>query len=385
MAHLTTALNGVVVVSIEQAVSAPLATRYLADLGATVVKIERPEGDFARAYDNVVNGQATFFVWANRGKQSLTLDLKNDEDRNRLMELVRGSDVFIQNLAPESARRLGITANDMRAQQPELIAIDISGYGDAGPRSNDKAYDLAIQAEAGIFAVTGGQEMSKAGISVADIATATVVTNSVLAALVNRERNGQGETISVSMLDALTDWMAPALYGSAYTGIEPPRSGRRHHSIAPYGTFHLDDGSTVLIAIQNEREWQRFAQDVLVSDELSTHSDFAGNAQRFRNVDRLEELIQVSLKRLPAHDMRTLLATHAITTANVNNLEDVWNHPQLRARDRFVVTDIPGGHAEMLRSPFDDGSSRPLSVPALGEHDATLIADIISRGRSKRD
>lgn len=378
-------LNGVVVVSVEQAVSAAYASRHLAELGATVIKVERPEGDFARDYDSVVNGQASFFVWANRGKQSLVLDLKDSGDLAQFHALVKGADVVIQNLAPSAAQRLGIDGATLRETTPSLITCDISGYGTGGPRSSDRAYDLAIQAEAGIFSVTGNDEMSKAGISVADISAGMYALTSILAALVRRDRTGEGAHIDVAMIDTVAEWVAPAMYGTVYSGEQPARTGRRHHSIAPYGTFTLSDGSTILIAVQNDREWQRLASNVLNDPALATDVDLATNSGRIANVERLELVMNVILAERSAVMIRELLAKHEITSANVNDLNGVWNHEQLRARNRFETISIPGGTAEVLKTPFHISNWENVTsgIPALDEHDEETIAHIISRGESR--
>lgn len=378
-------LDGVVVISVEQAVSATYASRHLAELGATVIKIERPEGDFARDYDSVVNGQASFFVWANRGKQSVVLNLKSEEDLNTFHTLVRGADVVIQNLAPEASVRLGINGETLRSRTPSLITCDISGYGSGGPRSSDRAYDLAIQAEAGIFSVTGNDEMSKAGISVADISAGMYALTSILAALVRRDRTGEGAHIDVAMIDTVAEWVAPAMYGTVYSGAQPARTGRRHHSIAPYGTFTLADGSTILIAVQNDREWQRLASNVLNDPALATDVDLATNEGRIANVERLEHTMNVILADRNATMIRELLAKHEITSANVNDLHDVWNHEQLRARDRFETIEIPDGSAEVLKSPFhiSNWDNQSCGIPALNEHDDETIAQIIARGEAR--
>ena len=374
-------LDGVIVVSLEQAISAPFATRQLADLGATVIKIERPEGDFARAYDGNVQGESAFFVWANRGKQSVVLDIKDPDDLATLWALVAGADVFLHNIAPASAARLGVDAQTLHAKYPSLIACEVSGYGAGGPRSDDKAYDLAIQAEAGAFSVTGDAEMSKVGFSVADIASGMYALSSVLAALVRRDRTGEGAAISVSMLDSLAEWLSAPLYAAAHGGGQAPRTGRRHHAIAPYGTFALADGRTVLIAIQNDREWAAFAEQVLGDSAFCTDARFATNAGRIANVDELESVITARFAEVPAADIRSRLAAAGIASANVNDLAQVWQHEQLRARDRFVEVGLPQGRIEMLKSPFDISEWTPgaQSVPALGEHDAEMVRRVAER------
>jgi len=380
---MTAPLAGIVVVSLEAAISAPFATRQLADLGATVLKVERPEGDFARHYDSVVQGESAFFVWANRGKQSIVLDLKDEADRGTFHALIAGADVFLHNLSPRAASVLGIDAPTLVARHPHLIAAEISGYGPGGPRTDDKAYDLAIQAEAGVFSVTGnGEDMSKVGFSVADICAAMYALSSILAALVRRERTGEGAAIQVSMLDALAEWVSAPLYNAVYGPGQSPRTGRRHHAIAPYGTFALADGSTVLIAVQSDGEWRSMAEHLMGDAALGTDERFATNASRIGNVEALEALIRARLAALTADDARAGLAAGRIATARVNDLQGVWEHEQLRARDRFVEVRTPSGTVELLRPPFDISGWSPADgpVPALGEHDDQTVADLLRRG-----
>jgi crotonobetainyl-CoA:carnitine CoA-transferase CaiB-like acyl-CoA transferase len=370
---MTAPLDGIVVVALEQAISAPFATRQLADLGATVLKVERPEGDFARHYDTVVNGESAFFVWANKGKQSVVLDVKIDGDL--LMSLIAGADVFIHNLSPRAAASLGVDAATLHDRHPSLIAAEISGYGLGGPRTDDKAYDLAIQAESGVFSVTGTGEMSKVGFSVADICAGMYALTSILAALTRRERTGEGAAIHVSMLDSLAEWMSAPLYNAVYGDGQPERAGRRHHAIAPYGTFALSDGSTILIAVQSDEEWRSMAACLLGAAELGTDPRFVTNAQRIANVDQLEGLIRQRLQTISADEARGGLANGRIANARVNDLAGVWSHEQLRARERFVEVNTPSGPVELLRSPFDISGWAPAEgpVPALDEHEAALV------------
>lgn len=360
--------------------SAPFATRQLADLGATVIKIEPPRGDLARHYDAVMSGQSANFVWANRGKQSLVLDLRHDQAT--LSALIAGADVLIHNIAPDAAHRAGLDPATLVAQHPSLIACAISGYGPGGPRSQDKAYDLAVQAEAGAFSVTGDDEMSKVGFSAADIAAAMYALSGVLAALVRRERTGQGGVVEVSMLDSLAEWMSAPLYGAVYGGGQPPRTGRRHHLIAPYGTFGLSDGSSVLIAVQTDADWQALAREVLTDPALADDERFRTNPDRTAHVGDLEAAIDDALRRLDADVARSRLRAARIAHASVNDLEGVWHHEQLRARGRFVESQTPTGPVEVLASALEiDGRVAGAgSVPALGEHDAELIARIQQSG-----
>jgi crotonobetainyl-CoA:carnitine CoA-transferase CaiB-like acyl-CoA transferase len=368
-------LDGLVVVALEQAIAAPFATRQLADLGAVVIKVERPGGDLARHYDAAMGGQSVNFAWANRGKQSVVLDLRDPSDRLALSALIAGADVFIHNVAPATARDLGVVAAELVDLHPALVACEISGYGPGGPRSDDKAYDLAIQGEAGAFSVTGGPEMSKVGFSVADIAAAMYALSGILAALVRRERTGAGAAVSVSMLDALVEWMSAPLYAAVHGPGQASRTGRRHHSIAPYGTFELGDGSTLLIAVQRDEEWRRMARIVLDEPSLGDDERFATNADRIAHVDELERAIRERLKALPASVARERLKAARIATARINDLRGVWQHEQLRARGRFEQVDTPTGSVEMLTTPFDISGWHPGAgrVPGLGEHDEALL------------
>ena len=379
-------LDGVIVVALEQAVAAPLATRHLADLGATVLKIERPGvGDFSRSYDTKMNGESTFFVWANRGKQSIELDLKVPDDRATFDALVAGADVFIQNLSAAAGERAGVDAERLHAEHPHLIACEITGYGRGGPRTDDKAYDLAIQAEAGAMAVTGSaDELSKVGFSAADISAAMYALSAILAALYRRSVTGEGAAISLSMLECLTEWTAPAVYSAAHTGTVPERAGHRHALIAPYGLYELGDGSSVLVAVQSNPEWASFATVVLGDASLVDDPRFVDNEDRITNVEVLEEEIDRVFSTLDRDTAARRLDDGRIAWSQVRDPLEVWNHEQLAARDRKIDVDHPSGSATMLLPPFNmsglPGPSR--SVPALGEHDVTLIDAIRHRFRS---
>lgn len=374
---MTAPLDGIVVVTVEQAIAAPLATRHLADLGARVLKIEHPDGgDFARHYDANTAGQSTYFVWANRGKDSLVLDIKSDDGRAQLDALIAGADVFVQNLSAGAAERAGLLAHQLVERFPSLVACDISGYGLGGPRTDDKAYDLAIQSEAGAVTLTGSPDQpSKVGISIADISSAMYALSSILAALYRRDRTGEGAVISLSMLECLTEWTAPQVLTTVATGVAPARSPRRHPMIAPYGMFELADGRTVLIAVQADREWRVMAEDVLLRPELGTDERFATNGARVTNVDELEQLIREVLVARPADEVRARLHAARITVADVRDPLAVWEHEQLAARHRKVTVTTETGDAEVLKAPFnvsgldDDGGT----VPALGQHDEALI------------
>jgi crotonobetainyl-CoA:carnitine CoA-transferase CaiB-like acyl-CoA transferase len=379
--ELSAPLAGIVVVSVEQAISAPFATRQLADLGATVIKIERPEGDFARHYDSLVKGNSAFFVWANVGKQSVAIDLRNPDDERLLRALIAGADVFIHNMSPAAAIGRGIDAETLRAEYPKLIVCAISGYGPDGPRSGDKAYDLAIQAEAGAFSVTGDEVMSKVGFSVADISAGMYALTSVLAALVRRDRTGEGASIHVSMLEALTEWLSAPLYAATYGTGQAPRTGRRHHAIAPYGTFGLSDGRTILIAVQSDGEWQSLAVHLLDDPALGFDQRFKSNSDRLANVVELEALIAARLALISGEDAMARLVAGRIAVARVNELSGVWAHEQLRARGHFHEVQTENGPVELLDPPFDiSGWARPpSSVPGLNEHDSEILAAIMRR------
>ncbi|MCE2531354.1 MAG: CoA transferase [Acidimicrobiia bacterium] len=380
-------LEGVLVVTLENAVSAPFTTRHLADLGARVLKVERPpHGDFARDYDSRLDGESTYFVWGNRGKDSIALDLSDASERERFDELVAGADVFVQNLSPGAARRAGILAEQLVARHPHLIACDISGYGTDGPRADDKAYDLIIQAEAGAVALTGDPEqMSKVGFSVADICAGMYALSAILAALHRRAVTGEGAAISLSMLECLAEWTAPQTYASVADGAPPTRSARRHSLIAPYGLFELADGSVIMLAVQANPEWVALATDVMMRPELATDPRFATNEARVENVDELEEAICAAFAAEPAPDVRAKLRSARIAVGSVNGPLEVANHEQFRARDRFGTVEIPGGTATVLRPPFNiSGAGEPrASVPALDEHDPDLVADLVERARSR--
>ena len=383
---MTAPLADVVVVTLEQAVAAPFATRHLADLGATVLKVERPGvGDFARSYDANMGGQSTFFVWANRGKQSIALDLKVESDRATFDALVAGADVFVQNLSPAAAARAGVLADQLVGRHPSLIACDISGYGTDGPRTDDKAYDLAIQAEAGAMALTGSaDEMSKVGFSVADVCAGMYAFSSILAALYRRATTGEGAAISLSMLECLAEWTAVHVYNAANTGATPERAGHRHAAIAPYGLYELADGSSVLVAVQSDPEWVAFAEHVLGDVALADDPLFVGNADRIANVEQLEALIHAVFSSVEPAEVVGRLRRGRVAWARVRTPIEVWEHEQLVARDRFMDVTLPTGSTSMFVPPFDMSGMPPPrpSVPALDEHDADLVERLRRRGRS---
>lgn len=350
-----------------------------------MLKIERRgEGDFARAYDTAMDGTSAFFVWANRGKQSLELDLKDPPDRVMFDEIVAGADVFIQNLSPAAAERLGVQADQLRANRPELIACDVSGYGLGGPRTDDKAYDLAIQAEAGAMALTGTvDEACKVGFSVADIASAMYAFSSILAALYRKERTGEGASIEVSMLESLAEWTAAPTYAAVGAGRVPDRAGHRHTMIAPYGKYALADGTSVMVAVQSNREWVAFAEHVLTQPELGDDVMFLNNADRIANIDVLEERIRMAFRDAPADEIRQRLVAGRIAHSSVRGPMELWDHEQLHARDRFMTVTTPTGSASCYRPPFNlSGMDGPdASVPALDDHDPELIRMLRDAGR----
>ena len=371
-------LDGIVVVALEQAVAAPLATRHLADNGARVIKIERPgSGDFARAYDQRVRGLASHFVWTNRGKESVTLDLKHAQAMPLLQRLLERADVFVQNLAPGAASRLGLDADSIHRINPRAIVCGISGYGEGGPYRDKKAYDLLIQAEAGLLSITGSEsEMAKSGISIADIAGGMYAYSGILNALLLRARTGKGSNIEVSLLDCLAEWMGYPLY-YAYDGAAPPaRAGAMHAAIYPYGPFQAGDGKTVMIAIQNEREWALFCDKVLGAPDLEHDPRFNSNAKRSRNRQQLAPFLHQRLAQLNSAELIALLEAASIANALVNTVDGLRQHPQLRARERWSEVGSPVGPLAALRPPpLSDAYAQAMgNIPALGEHTDGVLA-----------
>lgn len=373
-------LEGITVISCEQAVAAPFAARQLADLGARVIKIERPGvGDFARGYDTTVNGMSSHFVWINRSKESLTLDLKSPEAAGIMDELIDSADVFLQNLAPGAAERLGLGADRLRERNPRLIHASISGYGADGPYTAMKAYDALVQAEAGLFSVTGTEEHpAKTGISTADIAAGMYAFSSILTALYDRERTGEGATLQISLFDSLVEWMGFPLYFTRYGGTRPVRAGTSHAAIAPYGTFTCGDGSEIVLAIQNEREWQRFCAVVLRDSAIATDPRFDSAPQRFAHRAELEAVITEKLSDLTAESCQELLLEAQVAHARQRDMTEVAQHPQLVARDRWQPVDTPAGSIDMLLPPVthSDVDYRMDPIPAVGEHTDALLAEL---------
>lgn len=372
-------LDGMLVVALEQAVAAPLASRHLADLGARVVKIERPDGgDFARGYDHSVRGMASHFVWLNRGKESIALDLKSDAGRDILNRLLARADVFLHNLGPGAVERLGFGAADLLARHPRLVVCTMSGYGSTGPYRDKRAYDLLVQSEAGLVAVTGTPEHpAKAGIPVADIASGMYAFSNVLAALLHRARTGDGTAFEVTMFDALVEWMGHPIYATDHTGEPPPRVGLSHPVIAPYDAYVTADGHEVVVGIQNDREWARLATDVLGRPELATNPEFATNVARVRNRERVDAAVGEALGRLTVEEAIAALDASRIASARLNAIPDLIEHPQLHARDRWRQTSTPVGVIRALRTPLEPVGEAPMStVPALGAHTDTVLREL---------
>ena len=373
-------LDGITVVSLEQAVAAPFATRQLADLGARVIKVERPgPGDFARGYDETVKGMSSHFVWLNRSKESLALDLKSEQGQEAITALAREADVFIQNLAPGAAERLGLGAQTLRAANPRLVHVSISGYGPGGPYTTKKAYDLLVQCEAGLVSITGTpEEPSKVGISVADIAAGMYAYTGVLTALFQRERTGEGATLEVSMLEALAEWMGFPLNYATYGGSAPPRSGAKHAAIAPYGPFHCGDGEQVFLGIQNEREWATFCEQVLGNAALATDPRFERNSLRVDNGAELTAEIETAFASLSAEQAAERLEEVGIANALLRDLAGLAAHPQLEARDRWVDYDSPVGRLRALIPPATLEGSTPVMgpIPTVGEHTDAILAEL---------
>jgi itaconate CoA-transferase len=372
-------LRGTTVVSLEQAIAAPYATRQLADLGARVIKVERPRvGDFARGYDQRVKGLSSHFVWVNRSKESLTLDVKEPRGRAVLGRLLTAADVFVQNLAPGAAARMGLGFEELQAAHPRLIVCDISGYGRGGPHESMKAYDLMVQSEAGLVSVTGTRaEMAKVGISVSDIAAGMYAYSGVLAALLERGRTGRGAHVEVSMLESTVEWMGFPLY-YAYEGAPPPpRAGAAHATIYPYGPFEAGDGTVLMMAVQNEREWRLFCERFLGRPELADDPDYAGNAARNAHREALGTIIAARFKALRGDDAAALLAAVPVAHATVNTVADVWRHPQLAARGRWHEVATPAGPIPALAPPgLVDPAPRMDPVPGLGEHTRPILREL---------
>jgi itaconate CoA-transferase len=375
-------LHGILVISLEQAVAAPFATRQLADLGARVIKIERPgTGDFARHYDRSTHGQASYFVWLNRGKESIELDVKTEQGQAVLAALLARADVFVQNLVPGAAERLGLGAAELRARHPRLIACSISGYGPDGPYRHKKAYDLLVQCEAGLLSITGtADEPAKAGISVADIAAGMYAYSGVLTALYERERTGEGSSLEVSLLDALGEWMGAPFYYHVYGERPARRSGARHAFISPYGPYAAPGGrgeEQVFLGLQNEREWAILCEQILHRPDLVADPRFVTNSDRVAHDEELTPIIEDALKTMPPDRLVALLDEAGIANARLRTPQEFAAHPQLEARDRWRQVDTPGGQVRALLPPVTTPGREPAMgpVPALGQHTDAILAE----------
>lgn len=373
-------LAGITVVSLEQAVAAPYATRQLADLGARVIKVERPQGgDFARGYDRTVHGESSYFVWLNRGKESLTVDLKQPEGRRIVERLLDRADVLVQNLAPGAAARMGLDAESVARAHPRTITATISGYGQDGPWRDRKAYDLLVQAEAGLLSVTGSPaEVARTGVSIADIAAGMFAFSGILTALYTRATTGAVRPVSVSLFDALVEWMSQPLYYGRYGGKAPPRTGARHPTIAPYGPVTAGDGGTVLLGVQNSAEWLRFCEIVLEREDLVDEPRFATNPDRVAHRDELESIITIVAERLTAEEFEGRLQSAGVAHARMNGVDHLWLHPVLVGRDRWHEIQTPGGPAAALPPPAGLAGVDPVigDVPALGEHNRKILHEL---------
>ncbi|WP_175812096.1 CaiB/BaiF CoA transferase family protein [Burkholderia contaminans] len=379
-------LSGMTVVTLEHAIAAPFCTRQLADLGARVIKVERPGvGDFARAYDHRTRGLASHFVWTNRSKESLTLDLKQPAAQAVLGELVAQADVLVQNLAPGAAARLGLSFDALHAEHPRLIVCDISGYGADGPYRDKKAYDLLIQSEAAFLSITGtADEPCKAGNSIADIAAGMYAYTGILSALLQRGVTGIGSHVEISMLEALAEWMGFPMYYAYDDQQQPGRNGAAHATIYPYGPFKAGDGRVVMLGLQNEREWKAFCDVVLRDPALATDPRFDANVHRSEHRAELKAVIEQAFSSLTAQDVIARLDAAQIANAAVNQIGDLWTHPQLHARQRFRTIDSPAGELRALLPPatIDSFDVRMDAVPALGEHSTAILREL---GRTDAD
>ena len=373
-------LQGITVVALEQAIAAPIVTRHLADLGARVIKIERPEvGDFARAYDHTVRGMSSHFVWANRSKESLTLDVKQPAATEVLHRLLSKADVFVQNLAPGACDRLGLCNAELRKKYPRLIICNVSGYGSTGPYRDRRAYDMLVQSEAGLVAVTGTEETpSKVGISISDIAAGMYAYSGILTALLMRKESGQGTAMEVSLLESIGEWMGYAAYYTAYGGAAPARAGAKHVAIAPYGPFMSTDGKQVMLAVQSPREWKRFCEKVLCRPELEKDPRFKTNSARVRNRSAMDGIVQEALGKLPMAEIISLLDEAQMAYGRMNSVQEFVDHPQLAARGRWREVDSPVGPLKALVPPVTMEGVEPRmgSIPELGQHTEPILQEL---------
>ncbi|MDP3700304.1 MAG: CaiB/BaiF CoA-transferase family protein [Hylemonella sp.] len=373
-------LDGVTVVALEHAIAAPFCSRQLADQGARVIKVERPGvGDFARGYDSRVNGLSSHFTWTNRSKESLSLDLKHEKAAQIMDKLLSGADVLVQNLAPGAAARMGLSFEALHEKYPRLIVCDISGYGDSGPYRDKKAYDLLIQSEAGFLSVTGTQdEPSKAGCSIADIAAGMYAYSNILTALIQRGKTGLGRRIDVSMLEGMAEWMSFPMYYAFEGAAPPPRAGASHATIYPYGPFAAGDGKSVMLGLQNEREWAVFCEQVLQQPALTQDARFDANAKRSAARAELKALIEAAFGKLSAAQVIERLEAAGIANAQVNTMADLWAHPQLAARQRWTEVSTPVGPVPAMLPPGapDESHVRMDPIPAVGQHSAAILREL---------
>ena len=373
-------LDGITIVALEHVIAAPFATRQLADLGARVIKIERPgDGDFARHYDERAKGMSSHFTWVNRSKESLTLDLKQDAALSILKKLLQTADIFVQNLAPGAAARMGLSPEALQAINPQLIYCNLSGYGEDGPYRDKKAYDLLIQSEAGLLSITGTpDEPSKAGISIADIAAGMYTYTNIMAALLLRQKTGKGSVIDVSMLEALGEWMGYAMYYSTDGASPPPRTGATHATIYPYGPFKAGDGKTIMLGLQNEREWALFCEKVLGQPELANDPRFDKNFKRNENRIELSKIILDRFASLTSEQVIAKLDEAQIANASLNDMHQFWDHEQLKARQRWVSVDSPKGQIPALLPPGVNNAYqyRMDKIPSVGEHTVAILTEL---------
>jgi crotonobetainyl-CoA:carnitine CoA-transferase CaiB-like acyl-CoA transferase len=373
-------LDGITIVALEHVIAAPFATRQLADLGARVIKIERPgAGDFARHYDERAKGMSSHFTWVNRSKESLTLDLKQDAALSILKKLLQTADVFVQNLAPGAAARMALSPEALQAINPQLIYCNLSGYGEDGPYRDKKAYDLLIQSEAGLLSITGTpDEPSKAGISIADIAAGMYTYTNIMAALLLRQKTGKGSVIDVSMLEALGEWMGYAMYYSTDGASPPPRTGATHATIYPYGPFQAGDGKTIMLGLQNEREWELFCEKVLDQPALAKDSRFEKNFKRNENRIELRKIILDRFTNFTSEQVIAKLDAAQIANASLNDMHQFWDHEQLKARQRWVSVDSPRGQMPALLPPGINNAYqyRMDKIPSVGEHTVAILKEL---------
>jgi crotonobetainyl-CoA:carnitine CoA-transferase CaiB-like acyl-CoA transferase len=373
-------LDGITIVALEHVIAAPFATRQLADLGARVIKIERPgAGDFARHYDERAKGMSSHFTWVNRSKESLTLDLKQDAALSILKKLLQTADVFVQNLAPGAAARMALSPEALQAINPQLIYCNLSGYGEDGPYRDKKAYDLLIQSEAGLLSITGTpDEPSKAGISIADIAAGMYTYTNIMAALLLRQKTGKGSVIDVSMLEALGEWMGYAMYYSTDGASPPPRTGATHATIYPYGPFQAGDGKTIMLGLQNEREWELFCEKVLDQPALAKDSRFEKNFKRNENRIELRKIILDRFANFTSEQVIAKLDAAQIANASLNDMHQFWDHEQLKARQRWVSVDSPRGQMPALLPPGINNAYqyRMDKIPSVGEHTVAILKEL---------